>query len=85
MTDMGMSMPAGESHLPDSSGEPEQRSGEERCPLPVLLGAGCLVTSLPARNTQLDLADGEIRDTLLPSVTLVDRIAVTGLFRPPQR
>ena len=85
MAGMEMQMPMGDGHPMNSPGQHEQRSDEGSCPLPALLGAGCLVASLPASTVQVDLAPSEVLDVPVASSTLFDRLEVSGLFRPPQQ
>ena len=85
MAGMDMSMPIDDGHPMNSPAGHDQRSDEGSCPLPALLGAGCLVASLPANTTQVDLAASEGSDVTVASSTLSDRLEVTGLFRPPQQ
>lgn len=81
--DMSVSMPMDAGH--SAPGGQEQRSDDPACPLPALLGAGCLVASLPATTVRVELPASEVRDVPAARSTLVDRLPVTGLFRPPQQ
>ena len=85
MAGMDMSMPMDDGHPMNPPTEHEQRSDEGSCPLPALLGAGCLVATLPASTVQVDLAPREIPDVSVAGSTLFDRLQITGLFRPPQQ
>ena len=85
MGEMAMSMPMGGDQPMDAPIDHEQRSDEASCPLPALLGAGCLVTSLPATTLQVELAANTVREVPIARSTLLDRLEVTGLFRPPQQ
>ena len=85
MAGMDMSMPMDDGHPMNTPTEHEQRPDEGSCPLPALLGAGCLVSSLPASTVQVDLASSEVLDAPLAGSTLSDRLEITGLFRPPRQ
>jgi hypothetical protein len=84
-TAIDMSMPMGGGHPSNAPVDHEQRSDPGSCPLPALLGTGCLVASLPATTVQVDLAASEVREAPVVRSTLFDRLEVTGLFRPPQQ
>ena len=83
----GMDMPMagmGDDHTPDMPNRHSDRSDGPDCPLPTL-AAGCLVFSFPAPNVHVVLSAPEGGTTASPPAELIDRIAVSSLFHPPQQ
>jgi hypothetical protein len=84
----GMTMPmdgAGThpaSNLPHRDGAPDDRPD---CPVPALASAGCVVVSLPSPTVAIDLPATDGPGVPPGRSDLCDRLAVSTLFRPPQR
>ena len=84
----GMDMPMagmGEEHSPDPPARHPDRSDDPECPLPTLAGSGCIVVSLHAPTLNVDLSTPDGRAAVGAPAELIDRIAVSNLFRPPRQ
>jgi hypothetical protein len=84
----GMTAPMegmGGEHSPDVPHRGEAPGDERDCPLPTLAGSGCIVVSLHSATIQVDLTTPEDSAAPLARSELSDRLAVSTLFRPPQR